>query len=967
MGEKKKAEELEYINKQHQCDQKALYACQKELESVSQSLLSVNKELDQAEDLAKVRLNDVEKLEYENKMQLRKTQEVAQQFKMCQDKMKSMEKSISKLEKGCDEGYKKLKAEVGEKEKLLNNAKLNIENLKSEKRAITEKLEERRKALKTKDILQKELEIENAKIKKEIVNARTEVEESFNELKKSNENKEKLLKEQANEIEKLKDDYERSSNDLKTARIKLKVTEENLSYKKKHLEDAKASIQMLTKESEGKLNELKASMNTMESFNSTLSMKVKLSQEKLKNVKTEASILQKNYMLEKDARQQLEAGMSKAVNKLEGKEKDLSAKQNEIKELKELVAINTALQLLTETTENEKRKFEEYLEEQTKILSAKDKDIEELKEVVKVSKATIDSIQKELSLSTEALQQCKETAEIEKCKFLEDLEGKEKELNKKSAEIKEFNENINTMQKKLSSAVEALQQSEDSAEVEKYKFVKDFEEKEKELKNIVNLNRTKIASIEEELDMKKTAEVEKCKVARDLKEKENELTIKNNEIQELNRIVVLNEEKISSIQDELSSSVEALQHSKVALESKMEDYKQKCGELEQECFSKSNAMKTKNEVIEKLRQEIQNFTDECEEYKKKYANKQQLYEDSASRNESLLETLMAKDAEFEVKQGEIQSLKTEKEADVVEIKNLREALAEAKLVFERSKEEYASNISRLEFNLKEMKVRSAQLIKSFKETKRNDEMDIYNLNKDANEAKSSFEDTKETLLNKISHLENNLYEMKQVVTILNTEKSNIQRECEEKVKEISLQGTRICELVDSINKKGKEIESLKHELSEVKVSYEILTEEKAHCTKMYEEAENEGITLAMDVKTLSQKLEGAENEVALNESKIKYLEEKIEADKEFIINLKNEGKTANDLLEEVSHEANGDRKLSEAKICALEGEIRNMSETQKESEKKMDDMKSKLLMLQEELMENSKLLDLKMVEIDALK
>merc|ERR1712048_893808 len=379
MGEKKKAEELEYINKQHQCDQKALYARQKELESVSQSLLSVNKELDQAEDLAKVRLNDVEKLEYENKMQLRKTQEVAQQFKMCQDKMKSMEKSISKLEKGCDEGYKKLKAEVGEKEKLLNNAKLNIENLKSEKRAITEKLEERRKALKTKDILQKELEIENAKIKKEIVNARTEVEESFNELKKSNENKENLLKEQANEIEKLKDDYERSSNDLKTARIKLKVTEENLSYKKKHLEDAKASIQMLTKESEGKLNELKASMNTMESFNSTLSMKVKLSQEKLKNVKTEASILQKNYMLEKDARQQLEAGMSKAVNELEGKEKDLSAKQNEIKELKELVAINTALRLLTETTENEKRKFEEYLEEQTKILSAKDKDIEELK------------------------------------------------------------------------------------------------------------------------------------------------------------------------------------------------------------------------------------------------------------------------------------------------------------------------------------------------------------------------------------------------------------------------------------------------------------------------------------------------------------------------------------------------------------------------------------------------------------
>lgn len=48
-------------------------------------------------------------------------------------------------------------------------------------------------------------------------------------------------------------------------------------------------------------------------MNNTLSVKVKLSQEKLKNVRTEATILEKNYMLEKDARQQLEAKMSKRL------------------------------------------------------------------------------------------------------------------------------------------------------------------------------------------------------------------------------------------------------------------------------------------------------------------------------------------------------------------------------------------------------------------------------------------------------------------------------------------------------------------------------------------------------------------------------------------------------------------------------------------------------------------------------
>ena len=43
-----------------------------------------------------------------------------------------------------------------------------------------------------------------------------------------------------------------------------------------------------------------------------------------------------------------------------------------------------------------------------------------------------------------------------------------------------------------------------------------------------------------------------------------------------------------------------------------------------------------------------------------------------------------------------------------------------------------------------MKERLAQLIKYFKGTKRNDEMDIYNLDKHVNEATSSFNETEES-------------------------------------------------------------------------------------------------------------------------------------------------------------------------------------------------------------------------------
>ena len=132
--------------------------------------------------------------------------------------------------------------------------------------------------------------------------------------------------------------------------------------------------------------------------------------------------------------------------------------------------------------------------------------------------------------------------------------------------------------------------------------------------------------------------------------------------------------------------------------------------------------------MENFRQEIKNVSGESDEYKKKYVNQQQLYEDAKSSNENLLKNLNAKQMEFKMKQGEIQNLKIEKKVDTVEINNLRTALNEARVLLKRNKEEHAINILQLERNVKKMKTRSAQLIKSFKETKRNDEMDIYNLN-----------------------------------------------------------------------------------------------------------------------------------------------------------------------------------------------------------------------------------------------
>merc|ERR1712238_238399 len=205
--------------------------------------------------------------------------------------------------------------------------------------------------------------------------------------------------------------------------------------------------------------------------NSTLSVKVQLSQEKLRNVKTEGAILQKNYMLEKGARQQLEDEMCKFANKFEGKEKDLSTMNTELQELRDLVAINKALQLLAETTSEEKGNLAEILEEKTKVLSIKEKDIRDLKEIVAISREKIDSIQKELlsvqrellldqkesSLAIEGLKQSKENSEIEKCKLFEYLEGREKELSNKNAELEELKEKIDTSQKKLSLATEALQ------------------------------------------------------------------------------------------------------------------------------------------------------------------------------------------------------------------------------------------------------------------------------------------------------------------------------------------------------------------------------------------------------------------------------------------------------------------------------------------------------------------------------
>ena len=132
--------------------------------------------------------------------------------------------------------------------------------------------------------------------------------------------------------------------------------------------------------------------------------------------------------------------------------------------------------------------------------------------------------------------------------------------------------------------------------------------------------------------------------------------------------------------------------------------------------------------MENFRQEIKNVSGESDEYKKKYVNQQQLYEDAKSSNENLLKNLNAKQMEFKMKQGEIQNLKIEKKVDTVEINNLRTALNEARVLLKRNKEEHAINILQLERNVKKMMTRSAQLIKSFKETKRSDEMDIYNLN-----------------------------------------------------------------------------------------------------------------------------------------------------------------------------------------------------------------------------------------------
>merc|ERR1719232_551218 len=111
----------------------------------------------------------------------------------------------------------------------------------------------------------------------------------------------------------------------------------------------------------------------------------------------------------------------------------------------------------------------------------------------------------------------------------------------------------------------------------------------------------------------------------------------------------------------------------------------------------------------------------------------------------------------------------------------------------------------------------------------------------------------------------------------------------------------------------------------------------------------------MDVKSLSQTLEGAKKEIVSKELRIQYLEEKVEADKGFIINLKNETKTANELLEEVSNEADADREASKAKILTLEEEINTITATQKNSELKIDEMASKISKLQEEIMKNSKL------------
>ena len=52
---------------------------------------------------------------------------------------------------------------------------------------------------------------------------------------------------------------------------------------------------------------------------------------------------------------------------------------NELQGLRELVAITNALQLLVETTLDEKRNFPETLKETTKQLSIKENDVKDLK------------------------------------------------------------------------------------------------------------------------------------------------------------------------------------------------------------------------------------------------------------------------------------------------------------------------------------------------------------------------------------------------------------------------------------------------------------------------------------------------------------------------------------------------------------------------------------------------------------
>ena len=177
--------------------------------------------------------------------------------------------------------------------------------------------------------------------------------------------------------------------------------------------------------------------------------------------------------------------MSKVVNELEGKEKDISTMSNELQELRELVAINNALQLLAETTLDEKRNLAETLKEKTKQMSIKENDLKDLKEIVAKSLEKIDSIQKEsslaqkeLSLVKQGLQQSGENAMIQKSILVDDLEGRKKVLSEKNAEIEELKEKIDIIQEEFSLASEALHHSKDSAEINLNLF-KTLKEKKK--------------------------------------------------------------------------------------------------------------------------------------------------------------------------------------------------------------------------------------------------------------------------------------------------------------------------------------------------------------------------------------------------------------------------------------------------------------------------------------------------------